>query len=297
MIGDTSKSRKGTSWDNIESLLIRVEEPFKERIQGGLSSGEGLIFAVNDIDDTRLLIVESEFASVLTMANRTGNTLSEIVRNAWDKGRLQTMTRQSPLLAPSSHISIVTHITEMELKNKFTDLEAANGFGNRFLWVCVRRSKLLLYGGNLRDEDLDGIVSPLKEVLEFAKETEEITWAEDAKPLWEQVYLKLSDGESSIAGAMTARSEAYVVRIACIYALLDKSDKIRLEHLKAGLEVWRYAEESVRYLFGESERRGLKDVLLPIKKLVKLYPVTFIQHMDTAQLLRLNCFAFLKTIV
>jgi len=42
------------------------------------------------------------------------------------------------------------------------------------------------------------------------------------------------------------------MRLALIYALLDCAPAIQLCHLEAGLEVWRYAYESARYIFGDS---------------------------------------------
>ena len=50
---------------------------------------------------------------------------------------------------------------------------------------------------------------------------------------------------------MTGRGEAQVVRLSTLYALLDGSDLIRIEHLMAAQEVWGYCEESVRYIFGD----------------------------------------------
>jgi hypothetical protein len=51
---------------------------------------------------------------------------------------------------------------------------------------------------------------------------------------------------------VTARSEAQVIRLALIYALLDQSTEIRAEHLMAGLAVWNYAASSAAYVFGDS---------------------------------------------
>ena len=127
-----------------------------ERIEHGLSSGEGLIWAVRDpvektdaggkttvidpgVEDKRLLILESEFASALRVLKREGNTLSATVRNAWDSGKLSTLTKNSPNRATGAHISIVGHITRTELLRYLDSTETANGFGNRFLWCCVRQ--------------------------------------------------------------------------------------------------------------------------------------------------------------
>ncbi len=139
---------------------------------GGLSSGEGVIWNVRDpierqekvpqrgraptyetvvadpgIEDKRLLVVEQEFANVLKQTERQGNTLSPILRQGWETGNLRSMTKNSPAQATNAHISIIGHITDEELRRYLTATESANGFGNRFLWFMVRRSKLLPEGG------------------------------------------------------------------------------------------------------------------------------------------------------
>jgi hypothetical protein len=62
----------------------------------------------------------------------------------------------------------------------------------------------------------------------------------------------LSSVRPGLAGAATARAEAHTVRLALIYALLDLSERIRLEHLEAALAVWRYSAASAAWIFGDS---------------------------------------------
>jgi len=62
-------------------------------------------------EDKRLLIVEPEFASVLTVANHEGNTLSAILRQAWNDGNLSPLTKNNPIRATNAHVSIVGHIS------------------------------------------------------------------------------------------------------------------------------------------------------------------------------------------
>lgn len=164
-VGDTAKGRKGTSWGHVRRVIVAADPDWNDRIMAGLSSGEGLIWQVRDpivhrdpikekgrvvgyeevvadegVKDKRLLVFEGEFASVLRVCSRNGNTLSAVIRNAWDTGNLRTLTKNSPANASGAHISIVGHITRDELLRYLEDTEAANGFGNRFLWFCVRRS-------------------------------------------------------------------------------------------------------------------------------------------------------------
>src|ERR1700752_454987 len=157
LVGATSKGRKGTSWGHVKRLFETIDASWSdERIQHGLSSGEGLICAVrdvvpnhNDIDDKRLLVLESEFATVLRAMVRQGNVLSAVLRQAWDSGDLRILTRNDPVKATGAHISVMGHITAEELKRNLTRTEVANGFANRFLWVETNRSKCLPEGGRL----------------------------------------------------------------------------------------------------------------------------------------------------
>jgi hypothetical protein len=49
LVGDTSKGRKGMSWGNVRELMHASNERWtEERVLHGLSSGEGLIYAVRD---------------------------------------------------------------------------------------------------------------------------------------------------------------------------------------------------------------------------------------------------------
>ena len=57
-VGATSKGRKGTSWGIIEGLLGQFDSDWRPRITSGLSSGEGLIWAVRDPIDEQQAIKE-----------------------------------------------------------------------------------------------------------------------------------------------------------------------------------------------------------------------------------------------
>jgi hypothetical protein len=86
--------------------------------------------------------------------------------------------------ATDSHVSIVGHVTKTELVRLLSDSDAHNGFANRFLWLCVRRSKILPFGGEWEGQDVAGVVSLLGEVLRFAKDAGEMGWGESARSLW-----------------------------------------------------------------------------------------------------------------
>ncbi len=80
--------------------------------------------------------------------------------------------------------------------------------------------------------------------------------------MWCQVYPTLSEGKHGLFGAVVSRSEAQVVRLACVYALLDCSAVIRSTHLMAALAVWEYCEQSARYVFRGSLGNPLADQIV-----------------------------------
>jgi hypothetical protein len=63
-------------------------------------------------------------------------------------------------------------------------------------------------------------------------------------------------------GAMTARAEAQVMRLACLHAALDQTCLVSPAHLQAARALWQYCEASVRYIFGERTGDPMADRIL-----------------------------------
>ena len=204
----------------------------------------------------------TEFAELLAVAGREGNTTSEVLRNAWDGSPLQLLTKNSPLKAEGAHVSMVGHITVEELQRALSTTEIANGFANRIMFVAARRSKSLPDGGELDQGVVDGIVARLATAVEFAKQAGQMFRDDDARALWHRVYDDLSEGRPGLFGALTSRSEAHVLRLSMLYALLDSSSLIRPEHLRAALAVWAYVDESTRCIFGDAIGDAVADDIL-----------------------------------
>jgi hypothetical protein len=287
-VGESSKGRKGTGWSTPRFLFSKSDEAWAaSRIKSGLSSGEGLVFNVRDafwkkepvkekgrtvdyqdvlVDDgerdKRLLIVEPEFSSTLTVMAREGNILSAVIRQAWDDGNLSPLTRNNPIQATGAHVSILGHITKQELLARLDNINMANGFGNRFLWALVKRSKLLPKGEAAPDHILNPLIQRLHQVFTFSRTVSLMTRDGDAEALWDAVYGPLSAERPGLLGALLSRAEAQVLRLSVIYALLDCSDTIRTEHLKAALGVWEYCEQSALSIFGDRLGDPMADRIL-----------------------------------
>jgi hypothetical protein len=288
LVGTSAKARKGTSWDHVKRLLREADLEWADtRIVTGLSSGEGVIWAIREpveaikpdkdnkgamvrvqvdegVKDKRLMVVEPEFASVLKVASRDGNTLTGVLRQAWDGGNLKTLTKNNSCEARNPHVSVIGHTTRDDLLRYLDRTDAANGFGNRFLWLCVKRSKLLPEGGAVDPAALAPLVAELGAAVRFARHFGEAPLARDRETvaIWRNVYGELSEGKPGLCGAMLGRADAQVVRLALIYALMDRSSEIRRAHLEAALALWEYAEASGRFIFGAGLGDHVADTIL-----------------------------------
>jgi hypothetical protein len=107
------------------------------------------------VSDKRLLVLEGEFAQALKVMARPGNTLSPAMRNLWDHGKAGSLTKNDRTKCTDAHVSIIGHIVRDELRREMTSTEMCNGFANRIMFVCARRSKVLPEGGNLEDGAVD----------------------------------------------------------------------------------------------------------------------------------------------
>jgi hypothetical protein len=279
LAGNTSKARKGTSFERIRNLFRPCIPTWeRERIQGGMSSGEGIISAVRDpvwgmrkgveemvdpgVTDKRLLLVEHEFYQALAVLHREGNTLSRVIRDAWDcREELGTQTKQR-MQATEACISIIAHITIEELQRCLDETSMANGFANRFLFACVKRAAILPFGGQLSERESQRLGEQISETLAAAQNATPIKFSTPASERWEAEYEELSRGSNGLLAHIASRGEAQVVRLSLLYALLDRSPEIDLVHLEAALAVWRFCAASARYIFGDKTGDPAADVIM-----------------------------------
>lgn len=289
LVGNSSKSRKGDSLKVCLELFKNVETDwYKKCIVKGMSSGEGIIHALRDpafteesvqdkngriveiqrvetdpgVKDKRLLAIEGEFVSPLKTASRDGNILTVILREAWDSNPLQTLTKTSAERVMEPHFSLIGHITSFELKKYFSENDAMNGTGNRILWFMIRRSKELPHGGDMESVNFEYFIHELNKAISFARCEETIRFDEQARILWERIYSRLSKDGYGVFGTITGRAEAQVIRLALLYAVLDRSNLVTESHLKSALAVWDYSEESCRQLFGGISGHPMADKIL-----------------------------------
>jgi hypothetical protein len=272
-VGDSATGRKGTGTDRVLALFHAADPGWKaNNIRGGLSSGEGLIAAVRDpshqkqpikekgrvvgyqevevdggVEDKRCMVIETEFGRTLRVMARESNTLSAVIRQAFDSGDLAVLTKNAAR-ATGAHISVIGHITSRELRALLSGVDVANGFANRFLWACVRRARELPFGGS--EVDLSGHAARIAASLDFARAVGRVVMTAAARVVWEGEYGRLTTPGPGALGDVLSRGAPHAVRLAMLYALGDRSGVITDDHLNAALEVWDACARSAAHIFG-----------------------------------------------
>ncbi len=269
LVGASSRGRKGSSTGPILSIFDNLVMDFSAiKSHGPLSSGEGLLWRIRDasdevgkdgnptdpgVDDKRLIVIDGEFAAALRAMRRETNTLSAILRSAWDDGTISPLTKSEPVRVTGGHVCFVSHITQAELLGCLSETDALNGFANRILWACTRRQGCVAFPARLSPEFRAEIETILKKTLEVASRTTEIPLDPAARIIFEKAYPVLTEDRLGLYGAATSRAEAQTMRLAMILSLIDGSPIIRRDDVVRALDCWRYVDESARFIFGDRE--------------------------------------------
>ncbi len=277
-VGDSAKSRKGTGRDAIDGILKLVDPDwYSNRIESGFGSGEAIINRVRDsyvdmklnprtrkfettivpgVTDKRLCIREGELASIFVLAGKPESRADIVIRDGWDGKALRNVVKgkskdglSNSAKCEEPHLSISGDTTISELRQKMPTGADENGFGNRFIYVYVHRVKLCPQGGPALDWSKE--IVEYQQVVQFAKTVKHVSMTAQARKWWNNNYSKFEqEGPGGLAGKMTTRAAAHIRRLAMIYALIDLTDQIELEHFQAAKKLWDYCEESAMFIFG-----------------------------------------------
>ena len=265
LFGATGTGRKGESASTARLFLDPAQE-FGRIAITGLSSGEGLIERIRDprdeddpggTEDKRLFVLEPEFAGVMARAKREGSTLSTVLRQAWDGGRLSVMNRAA-LVASNSHVAVIGHITPREFRLRAAETDMSGGTYNRFLPIFVDRHKRLPLPEPIPPSRLVQLGSQLAAAIGTASEgIRQVTLDAGARRLWAaDLYDEFTgtDDDDHVSVEFTRRAAPYCQRIAALHTVLDGRHEISRDDLHAAAELVRYAIGSARYLLDRQLR-------------------------------------------
>lgn len=291
IVGPTSKGRKGTSAE-VPAQLFRLAEqlngiytlPLQEVTS--LSTGEGLIRLVRDpqfddesgkcidkgIADKRLLCDISEFAGTLTVAARKENTLSAVLRDAFDGRTLSVTTKTTPNRSTGSHIVVIGSIPEYELVKCLSNTDIANGLANRFGMFYSTRNKLVADPRPVPPEKMQEFAEVLRQAAVMAAHHGLVQMDEEAIEAWESYYQAMNeDTHEPVIGKLLGREELYTRIFAALLALLNRQTVVTTLYLEAARAWCDYWRQSLNFIFSTSKKNAealamkeFKDVIVEL---------------------------------
>ena len=270
VVGGTA-SGKGTSWRWAEWVMRGLDDAYvNERITTAVGSGEGLLAKITDpvvtlnskgeetvaIDgspDKRVLYLEEELGQLFSKM-MSQDSLEKMVTKGWDSGRLETTTKKEAMHCENPHVSIIGHITPDELTSRLEARLIDNGFSNRWLYLVIKPTQVKF--DSPTPDEINGLTEVRDEMIDGLKRFsvsggDEFVFTPDAKDAYLETARYLYDHPHS--GAMVkqdARARPLLFKLAMIYAAIDGSNKIEVDHFLAARSLWAYCSRSARAFFG-----------------------------------------------
>jgi Bifunctional DNA primase/polymerase, N-terminal/Primase C terminal 2 (PriCT-2) len=250
-----------------------------------VSSGEGLVYAIRDpgfaqgprgrvpdpgVDNKCLMIDQDEFGATLAAIMRSGSTLSATMRTLWDCRPVGSATKTSPTYCKEPYTTLSASITPSELMGRMfdkhdTSSSADNGFGNRPLYLWVKRDKYVSHPKATPDltEMMEEVARNILHVYEVLKPkgaflSTPIGWSREAYDLYDREYRridKLQDGASANAGKLLVRLAVYTRKIATILSVVNGEYEISIGALEAAISWVEYAAGTINAIAASAVER------------------------------------------
>jgi hypothetical protein len=277
-VSATSSGRPQASCDRVMEVFALADVNWTKRVVAGLPTPEGLIRLIRgpiyrtaknvrsgesiaarvdgEVHDRCVLIVDSDSAASIAFMARRANTLTAVVHDAWEGAELRMLTKTSPTHSTRAHVSILGHATRADLRRDIDRFGLGDAFANLFLWIYTKPEQRPAF--DHKAVELRESAANICDAICFACSVKGIGFAVETHRVWSDIRGPLSEARPGILGAVTARAEAQVLRLATLYALLSKQSEIAPAHLMAALAVWNYSLASARWIWGDAlgERLG-----------------------------------------
>ena len=133
------------------------------------------------------------------------------------------------------------------------DRDVLGGFANRFAFILGPAKDPIPFPNQPDAQLKQKISSHLVDVMAWLPDRFEVTLTDDARQLWSEFYTRWHSTQwpDELLGAIVQRIPDLVLKVALIYAVLEKRHQINGEILNAAIDVGGYAAASAQRIFSE----------------------------------------------
>lgn len=285
LFGESAKGRKGTSGTIAFEVVTKAFPGWRDDHTGGApSSGAGIVkLLANTAVETNwlrpldeipeqlreeaatkpirrikpglpYLFYEEEIAKVLHRA-RMDDSYEALIRVMWQGANLTgRYTSHLQVTIPRPVVGWLAHVTPGEFVAKLGRSSLHGGTFNRFMLFWVQRNRIIRRIRPIPEDLLARLASEFRARILFGRTVGKIQPTEEAWDFWENDLHPEIDGQLSASplwGEFVGRALDNIMRMAAIYAVMDKRRAITADDLKAARGVMRYVFASLPTIMRE----------------------------------------------
>lgn len=250
----------------IKQWSLTTGEDFVEAVTDSAAEQDVLQgpVAVADKSSSRLLLVVNGFGKTMQAVTRSNSPLEPMLKAAWDDSDLQLITRSRKRIKASGNVCLLGRIGLDDIAELITKENRWHDLGSRLLWVAVPPKRLAASPKPLDQKLLLRWARQLTSAISVAEKTPVLALSQEAETRWEEFYEQLSRAATGAIAPASARSPALVLRLAAIFALLERRPLVTPTDLGSAMAVWCYCQASARLLFSGSTTNNSMRVLLAL---------------------------------
>jgi putative DNA primase/helicase len=259
LVGPSGGARKSTALRFGLDLVEAIDS--KIAIAWTLDSREGFLQDLDELGKSRAhnsgvtaILRLEELRSLIDKASMEGlRNIVPLLAHAYDCPRsLQVRTRKNPVTVVKPTLSLVAATTWDWLQG-IRSPDLLGGLGNRMMWVSGEPGAAIPAPPRPDGERLDTIVRELRRCIAYwrRKGTSEFSFNPSAAKLWETIYGELYGhrNEDPLIANLGERLQNHCLKIALIFAALDRRPIIERHHLEAAYAFTQFLYEGLWYLF------------------------------------------------
>lgn len=259
LVGPSGGARKSTSLRFGLELAERIGRHIN--VVWSVDSREGFIQHLDDLGKkheqrggvTAVLRLE-ELRSLIDKTRMEGlGNIVPMLTHAYDCPRsLEVRTRKNPISVAKPTLSMVAATTWDWLEGiKSPDL--LGGLGNRTMWVAGEPGSAIPEPPQPNRERWDELVRQLRSCIKrwVGRQSTQFSFAPDAAVLWRTIYDQIYGhrGDDPLIATLCERLQNHCLKVALIYAALDGSTVIGLQHLRAAHAFTQFLYDCLWYVF------------------------------------------------
>ena len=147
----------------------------------------------------------------------------------WSKGGTSKVTAGQKHTVTNATVGFTEHITKPQLEKELDEVDMMSGFGNQFLWIFAKRTKVLPISESLSDNEL--ALYALRCERQWSSRVARHWRSTSSATTPSRFGASLCDQyetaqHSMVLDHLAARERPQVRRLAVIFAVTDCSDQI-----------------------------------------------------------------------